>query len=104
MPKQISLPDCLMDAYQLIFPDLDWGKVTFYDGIPFPLGLGGATGFAEPKLGATKIYLKEGSYNPCDADKNGTNGMSTFRRIAHELVHAMQYQKALTRCWGAWST
>jgi hypothetical protein len=86
MPTQIVLPACLMDAYRLIFPDLDWDRITFYEGIPFPLGASNA--IAVPKLFATEIYLKEGKYDPC--------AKSTFVRIAHELVHAMQYQTAAT--------
>jgi hypothetical protein len=89
MPDEIFLPACLMDAYRLLFPDLKWDSIRFYEGMPFPLGLGGRNGLTISKLGATEIYIKEGKYDPCSK--------KTFTLIAHELVHAVQAQGAATR-------
>jgi hypothetical protein len=83
MPTSIALPSCLMDCCKVLFPNLDFSRITFYEGLP--LGAGDANGFTMSAGGPgpdINIYLKE--YEPCSK--------KTFLVIAHELVHAVQIQ------------
>ena len=83
MPTPIALPSCLMDCCKVLFPKLDFSRITFYEGLP--PGAGGADGFTMSAGGPgpdINIYLK--AYSPCSKE--------TFLVIAHELVHAVQIQ------------
>lgn len=43
MPSLIALPSCLMDCCKVLFPDLNFSRITFYEGLPS--GASGAAGF-----------------------------------------------------------
>jgi hypothetical protein len=95
MPTQIFLPDCLMEAYKFLFPTIDFSRVSFFDGIPWPLSWGSEDGLTLPDpegVEGINVYLREETYNFCDEE--------TFLRIAHELVHVLQMQNSFTSGWG----
>jgi Glycine zipper 2TM domain len=99
-----------MEAYEFLFPTIDFSRVKFYDGVPFYLNAG-ENGITVASVGLSsdiKIYLKEGVYNPCDS--------FSFITIAHELVHVLQIQESLLggripgwwlfkylACWLGWT-
>ena len=88
MPDRIELPACLLDAYKSLFPELNFGKLAFFRGTPWYLPRA-MTGFALPAslgIGTVNIYLREDMYEPCSR--------RTFLLIAHELVHALQFQQS----------
>lgn len=88
MPDPIELPACLLDAYRSLFPRLDFGKIAFFRGTPWYLPRS-MTGFALPAslgIGTVNIYVREDMYEPCSKQ--------TFLLIAHELVHALQFQQS----------
>ena len=86
MPTRIMLPDCLFNAYAVLFPTLDFTRVSVFDGIPFPY-----TSFVKNGITLTSgvsdinIYLSSGLFNPCS--------LSSFALLGHELVHALQAQQ-----------
>src|SRR5690349_13660139 len=81
MPSPISLPPCLMDCYKVLYPNLGFSRITFYEGMPAVAG--SPEGFTMAPGGPDiNIYVRE--YLPCSKD--------TFLTIAHELVHAVQIQ------------
>jgi len=81
MPLPISLPACLMDCYKVLYPNLNFSRITFYEGMPAVAG--SPKGFTMAPGGPDiNIYVRE--YLPCSKD--------TFLTIAHELVHAVQIQ------------
>lgn len=83
MPTLIVLPSCLTDAYKVIFPNLDFSRIEFFQGLP--LGARAAAGFTMSSGGWSpdiRIYVVK--YDPCTEE--------TFLTIAHELVHAVQIQ------------
>ena len=91
MPTEFKLPSCLMDCYTLLFPKLDFSRVGFFVGFPFPVNhwaRGGFTmcpgGWWEPDI---HVYVE--TYDPCSP--NGSLA-ETFLTIAHELVHVVQIQ------------
>jgi hypothetical protein len=84
MPAQIGLPSCLTDFYKVLFPDLDFSRIAFYEGMPtahYPGadGMTVATGGGSPDI---HVYVR--TYNACDEQ--------SVLDIAHELVHASQIQ------------
>ena len=88
MPDPIDLAECLLDAYKSLFPNLDFGRVAFFRGTPWYLPRS-MTGFALPAslgIGTVNIYVREDMYEPCSKE--------TFLLIAHELVHALQFQQS----------
>jgi len=88
VPDRIDLPACLLDAYKLLFPKLNFGKLTFFRGTPWYLPRA-MTGFAFPAslgIGTVNVYVREDMYEPCSK--------KTFLLIAHELVHALQFQQS----------
>src|SRR6266566_1585980 len=87
MPNQIFLPDCLTHAYHKMFPNLDFSRVSFFEGIPFPFNTGQAAITLTSGRHDINIYLQNGTYDPCS--------QTTFVTLAHELVHAMQIEKEL---------
>ena len=85
---RIDLPPCLLDAYKSLFPNLDFARLAFFRGTPWYVPWS-RTGFTTPAslgIGTVNIYLREDRYQPC------TKG--TFLLIAHELVHALQFQQS----------
>src|SRR2546429_7179568 len=88
MPNRIYPPACLMDAFHVLFPTLDFSRISFYEGMPFPLdtGQGGITIASVGLSSEIKIYLTDGRYNSCTQD--------TFLLLSHELVHALQIQNS----------
>jgi hypothetical protein len=98
MPTPIALPSCLMDCCKVLFPKLDFSRISFFEGMP--PGASGAKGFTMSSGGPSpdiRIYLK--TYSPCSED--------TFLVIAHELVHAVQIQGMsggghIPGSWGAY--
>ena len=88
MPDPIDLPACLLDVYKSLFPELDFEKLAFFRGTPWYLPEA-MTGFAFPdslRIGTVNVYLREDMYEPCSK--------KTFLLIAHELVHALQFQRS----------
>src|SRR6266545_880494 len=83
MPSPFSLPPCLLDCYKVLYPNLDFSRITFYEGMPAaagsPKGFTMSAGGPSPDI---NIYVS--AYQPCSKD--------TFLTIAHELVHAVQIQ------------
>ncbi|HEY1263805.1 MAG TPA: hypothetical protein VGF06_09790 [Terriglobales bacterium] len=89
MPDEIFPPPCLMQAYQFIFPTLDFSRVRFFKGFPALMDWG-QEGMTIPDPGGITeihVYLKDGIDDPC--------GRRTFLVIAHELVHVLQIEAAL---------
>jgi hypothetical protein len=88
-----------MDACKVLFPNLDFSRITFYEGMPPGADAKGFTmssGGPEPDI---NIYIKD--YAPCSK--------GTFLTIAHELVHAVQIQGMIggghiPGSWGAYYT
>lgn len=88
MPDPIDLPACLLGAYKALFPTLDFRRVEFFRGTPWYLPRS-MTGFAFPAslgIGRVNIYVRGDMYDPCSKD--------TLLLIAHELVHALQFQQS----------
>ena len=88
MPDRIALPVCLLDVYKSLFPELNFGKLAFFRGTPWYLPRS-MTGFAFPAsfgMGTVNIYVRKDMYEPCSK--------KTFLLIAHELVHALQFQQS----------
>lgn len=88
MPDPIDLPACLLDAYKSLFPELDFKKLRFFRGTPWYLPRS-MTGFALPAslgIGTVNIYIRGDMYEPCSK--------KTFLLLAHELVHALQFQQS----------
>ncbi len=97
MPTPISLPPCLMDCCEVLFPKLDFSRIVFYSGLP--LGVSDADGFTMSSGGPSpdiRIYLQ--TYDPCTKD--------TLLVISHELVHAVQIQGMIGggHIPGSWAT
>jgi hypothetical protein len=75
-----------MEAYNFIFPTLDFSRISFYKDFPFLMDHG-QEGMTLPDPGGISginIYLKNGIDDPCSED--------TFLTIAHELIHALQIE------------
>jgi len=88
VPDRIALPVCLLDVYKSLFPELNFGKLAFFRGTPWYLPRS-MTGFAFPAslgVGTVNIYVRDDMYEPCSK--------KTFLLIAHELVHALQFQQS----------
>jgi len=94
MPTLIHLPLCLESTFRQLFPTLDFARIRFYDGIPWALDRGryGLTVPASDGFRTINLYLAKGSFDPCTT--------TTFLRIAHELVHALQIQSTFTAGYG----
>src|SRR6185295_16533369 len=95
MPTPVALPSCLMDCCKVLFPNLDFSRILFFEGLP--LGVSDARGFTMSSGGWSpdiRIYME--TYNPCE--------LKTFLVIAHELVHAVQIQGMIGggRIPGSW--
>ena len=75
-----------------MFPTVDFSRVRFFVGPPFPLSL-----ITDDAITVTSgvrdinIYLRKGAYDPYS--------LETFILLAHELVHALQIQKGRTSRW-----
>lgn len=86
MPSEIKLSPCLMDCYRALFPKLDFSRVAFFLGLPFPISLAARGGFTMAAGGrpSPDIHVYVPVYDPCDEE--------IFLIIAHELVHVVQIQ------------
>jgi hypothetical protein len=109
MPREFFLPDCLSKVYQFLFPTLNWSRIHFFDGIPFPLnrGQGGITIASVGFSSDINIYIQEGLYYPCSSvPGDGPQAQESFLALAHELVHALQIQQMLGSGYipGSWIT
>jgi hypothetical protein len=84
MPTEIFLPDCMLECFQYLYPTIDFSKIHFYDGIPYPYSLGGESGLTLALGFGTGIHvhLASGQWNPCS--------YAAFLMLAHELVHVLQ--------------
>lgn len=106
MPQEVILPDCLSEVYRFLYPTLDWSRIHFFNGIPFPLQVGraGITIASVGFSGDIKIYIDEQVYYPCGPD--GRRAHESFLIIAHELVHALQIQQMFGSGYipGSWIT
>ncbi|HEX9485610.1 MAG TPA: hypothetical protein VF976_00970 [Gemmatimonadales bacterium] len=85
MPTRIVLPDCLFNAYAVLFPTLDFNRVSVFDGIPFPYNFGQNGITLTSGVSDINIYLRSGLFNPCS--------LSSFALLGHELVHALQAEQ-----------
>lgn len=95
MPQRIEPPPGLLKTMHYLFPTLDFGRVAFFEGIPWPIRIGNQEGIAIPDplgTGMALVYLKAGSYLP--------ESEETFLLLAHELVHVLQIQRSLTKGYG----
>jgi hypothetical protein len=110
MPQEFFLPDCLSKVYRFLYPTLDWSRIHFFDGMPFPLSLGPQSGITIASVGFSpdiNIYIREGHYYPCSTGPNdGPAAHESFLLLAHELVHALQIQQMLGNGYipGSWIT
>jgi hypothetical protein len=124
VPTEVFLPDCLSKIYRFLFPTLDWSRIHFFDGIPFPLNIGPKDGITVPSAfsSAINIYLADGNYVPCgpgapprpdepsswSSEQYNQAGAAhhTFLLLAHELVHALQIQESAGSGYipGSWIT
>ena len=106
VPQEFFLPQCASEVYRFLFPTLDWSRIHFFQGIPFPLhtGQSGITIASIGFSGKINIYLEEGVYYPCGPD--GVKAHESFLIVAHELVHALQIQQSLGEGYipGSWVT
>lgn len=87
-PTPLTIPACMMDAYKLIFPTLDFDRIAFFRGLP-PL-ITSANGFTMSSGGwgrDIRIYIDDDEDFEVCSDKP-----RMFLLIAHELVHALQVQ------------
>jgi hypothetical protein len=92
MPNQITLPECLLSAYQQMYPTLDFSRIRVYDGIVWPLSWGTENGITVTSFpDHIDIYLKDGLYDPCK--------MESFAVLGHELVHALQIEQGYASGW-----
>lgn len=96
MPTEFKLPSCLMDCYTTIYPKLNFSRVGFYSGLPFPVNLYGRGGFTmcpggwiEPDI---HVYIPSYDPNAKSSDTVGPCNQENFLTIAHELVHVIQIQ------------
>lgn len=95
MPDRIELPSSLLKTLRFLFPTLDFDRVAFFEGIPWPICLGNLEGIAIPaplSTGMAHVYLTASSYLP-DSEES-------FLLLAHELVHVLQIQRSLTKGYG----
>jgi len=88
-----------MEVYEYLFPNIDFSRVSFFDGIPSILDRG-QEGITIASVGLSseiKVYLEEGLYDPCN--------YHSFLLIAHELVHVLQIQDSIAGGWipGWWT-
>lgn len=89
-PTELYLPDCVQQLLELVYPDVDWGKVTFHDGWPHFLGIRDKEGLTLPHSfipGRIRVYFKEGAWDPCSCGGLGL--------IVHEGFHVLQIQNVL---------
>jgi hypothetical protein len=104
MPTPIVLPSCLMDCYKVLFPKVDFSRVGFFLGLPFPVNHWARGGFTMcPGTGPEPdIHVYVDSYDPCSP--NGSSE-ETFLTIGHELVHVVQIQGMIGggRIPGSWT-
>src|SRR3954453_6672873 len=96
MPSPIALRPCLMDCCKVLFPKLDFSRISFYEGMP--AAAGSPKGFTMCPGGSGDINIYIGQYLPCSEE--------TFLTIAHELVHAVQIQGMTGGGYipGSWAT
>lgn len=93
MSTSLPLPDCLIEAYRVLFPRIVFSRVHFFQGLPWYVDTG-QPGITLPSVsGDINVYIKPGMYNPCDDDY--TKYDNTFLLLAHELVHVLQIQDSV---------
>src|SRR5688572_30424047 len=85
MPTRISLPPCLKDCCEVLFPTIDWPRVAFFTGLPTGVDADDHKGITMASWGEIHVYLREDAYDPCE--------YKTFLLVAHELVHVLQAQE-----------
>ncbi len=76
MPR-LDFPDCLKSFFARMYPDIDVGTVSFYEGLPFYV-----RGTPDAITVGRRIYFADGKFDPCSA-----RGIAL---IAHELFHIKQ--------------
>ena len=88
-----DIPDCVREFYSYIYPDLDWDRVEFHEGIPllFRWRNPGAITLGSWTSSKINIHFKPGEGDPCTC-----KGISL---IGHELFH-VQDILSIGRGWG----
>jgi hypothetical protein len=78
----------MLGRLQKLYPNLDFSRIQFYQGMPLPDSLfGDRGGRTIPGIFGTKIYVHD--YSDCP---NPGSQDESFLTLAHECVHALQAQ------------
>ncbi len=91
MAQPITLPDCATKLLEFLYPNVDWTRVIFYDGLPIWVSTFSSTtvGITLPdplSLSAFRVYLKDTNF--CVDVGNESDAIST---LVHEAFHVQQY-------------
>jgi hypothetical protein len=92
-PKQIIVPDCVIQLLEFVYPTINWDRVSFHDGWPHVLGFSPKRAITLPDTywpHRIRIYFKPDQWNPCECSGLGI--------IVHEGFHVLQIQDIL----GGW--
>jgi hypothetical protein len=84
-PAQRDIEDCLKPWLEHVFPDLDLGRVRFYEGLPVFIKPRDPAAITLPSIWGTRrinVYYRDG-HDPCSC--------AGLKLIAHEMVHVRQY-------------
>jgi hypothetical protein len=91
-PEQITVPTCVRQLLEFVYPTVDWDQVTFHNDWKHVLKLGNKGAITLPdtfKPNRIRVYFKPGRWNPCSCDGLGL--------IVHEGFHVLQIQEL---AWG----
>ena len=89
-PEQIFLPKCVRELLEFVYPDVDWDRVSFHEGMPHVVGVTDKSAITLPhpfRLNRIQIFFKPEKWDPCSCDGLGL--------IVHEGYHVLQIQGIL---------
>jgi hypothetical protein len=95
--QPIDLPDCAKQLLQVVYPTVDWTRVTFYCGLPkgTSSNTAGMT-FPDPdSFSNYRVYLKNADF--CVDTGDDDDPIST---LIHEAFHVQQYMCGIGRGYG----
>lgn len=87
-PKEIEIPDCVLQLLKVIYPTVDWNKIHFYDELPWFIPTSKVNAVALPGIyDCNQIHIYFSNFNPyiCYIPNK------ELSLVIHEGYHALQY-------------